>query len=162
MHFSAFFEIYKICILLHRSNLGNCENLHQEFADFCWNFAKIKQTFAKIRENPEIYAPKNCEKSANFEIWAVQKNAKECKSCRNIWFCLFFSPGAPKRLQTTHGPENAVSLLEKSLFRNTYVISIHHSSAKQEKSAKIEPRWLGKLPKVTRRLPQRYPNVTPR
>ena len=32
---------------------------------------------------------------------------------RNIWFCLFFSPGAPKRLQTTHGPENAVSLLEK-------------------------------------------------
>ena len=28
-------------------------------------------------------------------------------------FLFFFSPGAPKRLQTTHGPENAVSLLEK-------------------------------------------------
>ena len=28
-------------------------------------------------------------------------------------FLFFFSPAAPKRLQTTHGPENAVSLLEK-------------------------------------------------
>ena len=28
-------------------------------------------------------------------------------------FLFFFSPEAPRRLQTTHGPENAVSLLEK-------------------------------------------------
>ena len=33
-----------------------------------------------------------------------------------IWFSLFFSPGAPRRLQTTYGPENPVSLLENRPF----------------------------------------------
>ena len=37
-----FFRIYKICILLHRSNLGNFANLRQNFVDFSWNFAKSK------------------------------------------------------------------------------------------------------------------------
>ena len=45
-----------------------------------------------------------------------KKGAKECNSCKYIWFSLFFSPGAPRRLQTTNGPENPVSLLENRPF----------------------------------------------
>ena len=66
--------------------------------------------FKGIRENPEIYAEILQKKSAKFEIGAVQKNANLVGT---FGFVFFFSPGAPKRLQTTHGPENAVSLLEK-------------------------------------------------
>ena len=41
----------------------NLKDLHpfapiKKFVDFFWNFAKFQQNFAKIRENPEIFAKK--------------------------------------------------------------------------------------------------------
>ena len=62
----------------------------------------------------------NLQNFANFRIWS---GAKVFESCRYIWFSLFFSPGAPRRLQTTNGPENPVSLLENQPFEK-YVSKI--------------------------------------
>ena len=56
--FSAFFEIYKICIILHRSKIGKFVKI---LSNFCSNFAKIQQQFLrirKIRRNPKNLAKK--------------------------------------------------------------------------------------------------------
>ena len=55
-HFSAFFEIYKICIPLHRSKLRNLEKFHFfpqiliKFAKFC-DFSSISSFFDPILMN---------------------------------------------------------------------------------------------------------------
>ena len=51
-HFSAFFEIYKMCILLHRSKFRN-------LAKFCQNFVKILLIFMNKRSNFAIFPPKS-------------------------------------------------------------------------------------------------------
>ena len=99
----------------------------------------------------------------------LKSNAKICKIRKNqlgnlvdtFGFVFFFSPGLPEGSTTTHGPENRVSLLENRSFHERHSFYLYFSSANPSKSAKIEPRWLGKLPKVRPRLPERYPKVTP-
>ena len=78
-----------MCILLHRSNLGNFANLHQCFVDSAEISQQKLANFAKVRENLDIYAKKNCEKSARLEIAAVQKDAnlvdlEKCSKMR-LW-----------------------------------------------------------------------------
>ena len=91
-----------------------------------------------------------------FSIWS---GLKVCKSCKYIWFSLFFSPAAPRRLQTTHRPETPVSLLENRPFYKCMSSYLHLKSTEPAKSAKIGPRWLGKLPKVDPRSTERRPKV---
>ena len=77
-------------------------------AKFRWNLAKFEQ----FQISAELW-----KKLASFllKFW-VQSGAKGWKSCRNIWFSLFFSPAPPRRPQTTHRPGNLVSLLENRHF----------------------------------------------
>ena len=48
---SAFFQIYKMCILLHRSNLSNFANFRQHF---WWFFRHISQHFGISCVSPHI------------------------------------------------------------------------------------------------------------
>ena len=90
--------------------------------------------------------------SAKFDLGAVQKNAHHVNRFGFVFFC---SPGAPRRLQTTHGPENAVALLENLLFHERNAFYLYLSSANLAKSAKIGMRWLGTLPNVDPTLTER-------
>ena len=47
-HFSAFFEIYKIDIPLHRSRFKNCIFLIAKFCKFCGKFRDLLQNSAEI------------------------------------------------------------------------------------------------------------------
>ena len=81
--------------------------------------------------------------------------------CRNIWFSLFFSSAAPRRVKITNRPENPVSLLENQPFEK-YVSKIFLVWLKHPiKMPKIGPRWLGKIPRVDPRLTEGWPRVDP-
>ena len=95
-HFAAFFTIYKICILLHRSNLKFCrffailfrENL-RIFSDFCkilLNFREISADLFKMLQtfcNIEHFLVNFQQK---IEISAFQKRCipKRCKGVRCV------------------------------------------------------------------------------
>ena len=89
------------------------------------------------------------------------RSREECKSSKYIWFSLFFSPGAPRRLQTTHRPENPISLLENRPFYKRMSSYLLFQSTKPAKSVKIGPRWLGKIPNVDPTLTERQALVAP-
>ena len=98
MRLTAFFKLYKICILLHRCNLKIFAKIGLKNQQFLWKFSKIFANvakFAKISEILQIFGwffllnfhkncwffrPIFCE---NFQIAAVQKDANlvELEKC---------------------------------------------------------------------------------
>ena len=136
--------------------------LFRYFSKFRWLFGFCKfllqcmtsfKIFKKLQKIIDIL--QNGLKTFNQQI---SKNAIR-ESCKYIWVSLFFLSRAPRRLQTTHGPENLVSLFENRSFHERHSFYLYFSSANPSKSAKIEPRWLGKLPNVTTTFTEGSPKV---
>ena len=110
-------------------------NFHQNRSKIRWKLLKNSDFCRKFC--------KNAKKFDEFLLrFSISRGAKVCASCRYIWVCLFFLSRAPRRLQTTHGPENRVSLLENRSFHERHAFYLYFSSANPSKSAKIGPRWL--------------------
>ena len=116
---SKFYQNSRSFVRIHEK-IWKCE----EFSTFSRSFGEIPKkidqnlcTFRwKLLKNNDSNKNKKTfdEFLRKFWIWS---GAKLRQSCRNIWFSLFFSPGAPRRLQTTNGPENPVSSLENRPFQ---------------------------------------------
>ena len=85
LHFSRSTRFASFCTILISEILQICVKILLIFAEISQKFSKILQKSKKIRK----LSRKKCEKSANFEIGAVQKNANlvDLEKCCKMRLC---------------------------------------------------------------------------
>ena len=106
-HFAAFFEIYKICTLFHRSNSifwRKLSKIFRKFAKFSNIFENLKK-FVIFFQNPEIFD----EIFENFEIRAAQncENLVDLEKCCKM--IIYLPRSAPIQPRTSQEGEAVVA-----------------------------------------------------
>ena len=82
LQFSRSTRFASFCTVLISDSLQICIKFLLIFSEISQNFGKILQKSEKSRN----FSRKNCKKSANFDIAALQKNANlvDCEKCRKM------------------------------------------------------------------------------